>query len=246
MKKTLGSFLLAALLASSPLLAAKDLAKETLTFAGKERTYYLYIPKSLKPDTPAPVLVLFHGSGRNGLSLVERWKKLAEEEGVVLIGPDAADPQQWHMPQDPPELVQALLEQVGKRQAIQPRRVYLFGHSGGAGHVLLLSLLESEYFAAGAIHAGRLQEGNLSVIDRAKRKIPIHIIVGTQDPLFPLELVRATRDALTAKGIPATMEEIRRHDHDYYKIAFRINDEAWSFLKQHELPGDPKFEVYRF
>lgn len=246
MNMAIGSLVLAALLASSPLLAAKDITRETLSFRGKERRYSLYLPKSLKPDAPAPVLVLFHGSNRDGQSMVETWKKLAAEEGIVLIAPDAAAPEKWDMRQDPPELVQALLEQVGKRQPIQPRRVYLFGHSGGAGHVLALSVLESEYFAAGAIHAGRLLEGNLSVIDQAKRKIPIHIIVGSQDPLFPPELVRPTEVALNAKGIPATMEVIKRHDHDYYKIAFRINDKAWSFLKQHELPGDPKFEVYRF
>lgn len=246
MEKVIGSFVLAVLLASSPLLAAKEITRETVTVNGKERTYYLFVPKSLKPDTPAPVLVLFHGSGRNGKLMVETWKKKADQEGIVLIGPDAADPQKWFLRDDPPEMVQAMLEQVGKRQPIQPRRVYLFGHSGGAGHVLLLALLESQYFAAGAIHAGRLLEGSLPVIDQAKRKIPLQIAVGTQDPLYPLELVRATRDALEAKGIPVEMEEIRRHDHDYYKIAHRINDRAWSFLKQHELPGDPKFETYRF
>ena len=80
---------------------------------------------------------------------------------------------------------------------------------------------------------------------RAKRKIPFHITIGTKDTLFPLELVRATRDALTAKGIPVQMEEMKGHDHWYYDLAYKINRKAWDYLKQHELPGDPKFEVYR-
>ena len=40
---------------------------------------------------------------------------------------------------------------------INPRRVYLFGHSAGASFALHMSLMESQYFAAAAIHAGALR-----------------------------------------------------------------------------------------
>lgn len=245
MKNAIGSFVLVFLLSSSPLLAAKDIAKETLSFAGKERTYYLYVPKSLKPDAPAPVVVLFHGSNRNGLSLVEKWKKLADEEGVVLVGPDATDTAFWQLKPDGPDFIKALIEQVSVRQPIQPRRMYLWGHSAGAGYAVILAMLESEYFAAAAIHAGMLGEQNHFVIDKAKRKIPIFIAIGTEDAQFPLDLVRGTRDALAAKGIPVEIDEIKGHNHWYYDLAPKINRKAWDFLKQHELPGDPKFQVYQ-
>lgn len=246
MKRAVGFFLLTALVAASPLLAAaKGVTKEKMTFDGKERTYYLYIPKTLKPDTPAPVIVMFHGTNRDGLSLVEKWTDLANKEGVVIVGPDGLDRRTWELRDDGPEFVQALLEQVKARQPINPRRMYLFGHSAGAGFALFLSMLESEYFAATAIHAGLLGEGNFFLIDKATRKIPIHIAIGTEDEQFSLEKVRATRDALVAKGIPVSMDEMKGHNHWYYDLAPKINRKAWDFLEQHELSEDPRFKPYR-
>jgi hypothetical protein len=53
-------------------------------------------------------------------------------------------------------------------------------------YALYLSIVESEYFAATAIHAGALLESNLKLIDFAKRKLPISIWVGTVDASFPI------------------------------------------------------------
>ena len=75
--------------------------------------------------------------------------------------------------------------------------------------------------AAAAVHAGALREPQqYAVIDSAQRKIPIAIFVGTKDPYFPLEAVRATRDALKAHGFPVELTEIPGHDHVYYDLAF--------------------------
>ena len=69
--------------------------------------------------------------------------------------------------------------------------MYLFGRFAGAGQALRLSLLESEYFAPAAVHAGALGEGAGQYTERAQRKIPIAIFVGTSGQLFPLPMVRA-------------------------------------------------------
>jgi tetratricopeptide (TPR) repeat protein len=124
--------------------------------------------------------------------------------------------------------------------------VYLFGHSGGAVFALMMSLYESEYFAASAIHAGSLSPETNSLIDVAKRKTPIQIQVGTVDEYFPLSAVRATRDLLNARGFPVQLIEISGHNHWYYDLAPKINQAAWDFLKTQELSGEPRFEEYKF
>ena len=124
--------------------------------------------------------------------------------------------------------------------------MYLFGHSAGAKQALYLSLLESEYFAATAVYAGALGPKNGPYIERAQRKIPIAIFVGTNDELFPLRLVRATRDALNASGFKSELTEIKGYTHWYYDRAAEINRSAWEFLKMHELGGEPKYEQYQF
>jgi predicted esterase/Flp pilus assembly protein TadD len=224
---------------------SQKIVKDSISSEGKKRTYYLFVPDDLAP-APAPLIVLLHGSNRNGLSLVEKWKALALKEKIVLVGPDSTDSAGWNMPRDGPLFIYDLVEALKSKYKIDPRRVYLFGHSAGATFALLMSLYESEYFAGTAIHAGALEPQYASLIDQPKRKIPIFIQVGTNDPLFPLSDVRATRDALVAKGFPVQLTEIPNHDHWYYDLAPKINLAAWEFLKKQELAAEPRYDAYRF
>ena len=230
----------------SPAVLAEGIVKETIRSHGKQRTYYLYVPEGVSTDTQAPLLVLLHGSGRNGLSLVEKWKELAKKERVIIVGPDALESRGWKIPVDGPDFIHELVEALKTKYPVNPRRVYLFGHSAGAGQALILALLESEYFAATAVHAGALRADGNSYIERAQRKMPIAIFVGTNDQSFPLPVVRATRDALNARGFNSELTEIKGHTHWYYDRAPEINRSAWEFLKSHELVEEPRYEQYRF
>ena len=232
--------------APSPMRAEKTIVKEIIRSQGKERAYYLFVPDKINPATPAPLLVLLHGSGRNGMSLVEKWKDIAKKEGIIIAGPDAINSQGWKIPEDGPDFIHELVEALEAKYPINKRRVYLFGHSAGAGQALYLSLLESEYFAATAVHAGALGTNDGPFMELARRKIPMAIFVGTDDASFPLPIVRATRDALNARGFKTELTEIKGHNHWYYDRAPEINRSAWEFLKRHELSGEPKYEQHRF
>ncbi len=245
--KSLGALLIVLIVFSFTATASPaKVTKESLTSDGKKRQYYLFIPDKLSASKPLPLIVLLHGSNRNGLSLVEKWKDLASKEEIILAGPDSSNSRGWATPEDGPNFLRDLVEALKTKYPINPRRVYLFGHSAGAGHAIYMSLFESEYFAAGAIHAGALPEQGYAVIDRAKRKIPFAIWVGTADPFFPLTIVRATRDAMNARGFAVQLTEIPNHNHWYYDLAPKINKEVWEFLKKHELTEDPHYEQYQF
>jgi poly(3-hydroxybutyrate) depolymerase len=195
--------ILCALLFLAPGVAADapKIKKEQSESQGKTRTYYLLAPDGATAEHPAPLLVLLHGSNRNGLSLVEKWRDLAIKEGIFLVGPDATKSEGWNIPQDGPDFLHDLISDLKAKYPIDPRRMYLFGHSAGAIFALYMSLHESEYFAATAIHAGVLPREAYSAIDLAKRKIPIYIVVGTVDPFIPVAEVKTTRDALNSKGL---------------------------------------------
>ena len=237
---------LAALLIASTAGAAEKTVKQTFTSGGKTRTYYLFVPETAVANPPAPLLVLLHGSGRNGLSLVEQWEGLAKKEGLILAGPDSTNSLMWRTLEDGPDFIHDLVEMLRQTQRIDPHRIYLFGHSAGAIHSLGLSLLESEYFAAAAIHAGALPEAEYAWADAATRKIPLAMWVGTDDPLFPLRAVRATRDFLTKQGFGVELTEIKGHTHNYYVRADEINKSVWQFLQKQRLDGDPKFQRHEF
>jgi poly(3-hydroxybutyrate) depolymerase len=238
---------LAALVFARPGATASDakMAARALESGGKSRTYVLYVPASLPADRPVPLLVTLHGSGRDGKSLVSRWRDVAEKEGIVLAGPDSTDSQQWSSPADGPAFLRDVVEDVRAVHPIDARRVYLFGHSAGALFALQMACLESEYFAAAAIHAGALLSWQFSIFDYARRKIPIQIAIGDQDDFFPIVDARATVEALKADGFPAEIVEMHFHDHEYASSSAKINAAAWAFLSRSALGTDPKYAEYR-
>jgi tetratricopeptide (TPR) repeat protein len=248
MRMTYRKFLLLFLiLACAPaIVLAQKITKEKIVSEGKKRTYYLYVPKSLQPGAAVPLVVLLHGSNHVGLSLAEKWDDLAEKQGVIIVAPDSADSDHWAVPGDGPAFIHELVESLKSKYPIDAKRIYLFGHSGGAVFALLMSLYESEYFAATAIHAGALYAADESLIELSKRKTPIQIQVGTVDGFFPLATVRATRDRMNAGGFSVQLIEIAGHDHWYYDLAPKINQTAWEFLKAFELPAEPRYEEYKF
>jgi poly(3-hydroxybutyrate) depolymerase len=217
--------------------------KLTLNFEGKARTYYVFVPSGLSKS--APMLLLLHGSGRNGMSLIDPWRDFAAKEGVILVAPDSSDSSHWDQAADGPDFIHAVAEEAKSKYPVDPRRVYVFGHSAGAVYALYLSVIQSEYFAATAIHAGFLLPGDFRIIDIAARKIPIAIWVGTNDPYFSLASVHATRDAFNSRGFSVQLNEIPSHNHDYYSIAAKINPAIWEFLKANALASDPVYREYR-
>jgi poly(3-hydroxybutyrate) depolymerase len=225
-------------------LAADKIEKGQMDSTSGKRTYYVYVPPSVNPTSPAPLLITLHGSGRNGLSLVDIWKKFASSEGFIVAGPDSTNSAEWSVAKDGLDFLHDFVEKLKTEHSIDPRRVYLFGHSAGAGFALQMGLLESKFFAAVAVHAGDLPRASHPLLDQAERKIPLQIQVGTQDPFFPLPEVRATRDALNGRGFSAELVEIKNHDHNYYVIAKDVNRTAWEFLKKAQLPGEPEYKKY--
>lgn len=226
--------------------SAQKVSKQTIESGGKKRTYLLLVPEAATSERPAPLIVLLHGSGRNGQSLMDKWKDLGNKEGVVLIAPDAIASQGWSVPADGPEFLHDVISEVRAKHSVDPRRMYVWGHSAGASFALYMGLFESEYFAAVAIHAGGLGPDDNDIVERAARKVPIYIAVGTVDRLVPLEGVRATRDMLVKNGFNVDLVEMKGHDHWYYDLAPKINATAWAFLKPLRLSEDPRYIKHSF
>lgn len=243
-RSRLGATTVLLALAASARGADATVEKTTVVSREKERTVYVFAPSSLSPARPAPLIVMLHGSGRSGETLVDEWKGLAEKEGIVLAGPDSTDAVHWASPQDGPLLLKDVVDGVAAKHPVDPRRVYLFGHSAGAVFALQMACLESEYFAAAAVHAGAVDPAYFTVFDYAARKIPIAIWIGTKDRFFSLESARATADALKSRGFAVTLTEMPNHTHDYYMVSRDLNPAIWGFLSAQKLPEEPRFRKY--
>ncbi|HSP94209.1 MAG TPA: dienelactone hydrolase family protein [Thermoanaerobaculia bacterium] len=223
---------------------AGKVSKEKISFKGRERSYFLFIPAGIAPERRLSVLVTLHGSGQGAENYVSSWKEFAEKEMIAVVGPASNDSIHWASPEDGPLFLHEIIEQVAARHSIDGRRVYLFGHSAGAVFALQMAALESEYFAAAAAYAGSLDPKYFNLFDYAKRKIPYLFVIGTQDRFFPLDEVRATRDALKSRGFPVEYFEMPGQTHNYLRSAREINGRAWEFLRKNPLPSDPNYTVY--
>ena len=107
------------------------------------RDYFLFVPGSIAPDTPAPVLPLLHGSYQSPLDVLPQWTEVAERAGLILAAPKSFADYGWRMHDDTPALMRDIVDDLATRRSIDRRRLYLFGHSAGGVHALTLGLLES-------------------------------------------------------------------------------------------------------
>jgi polyhydroxybutyrate depolymerase len=199
--------------ASIVLVSGQKVAKQLVQSGGDTRTYYRFIPEAAGE---VPLVILLHGSGRDGTTLIQPWLSLAKKEGFALAAPDALVRESWSIAKDGPEFLKTIVDAVRADARIDGRRMYLFGHSAGGHHGIDLALLESEYLAAAAVHAGALTHDRDLLAAQAERKIPIAMWNGTIDRIVPVEGVRLTRDFLVSRGFDVKLTEIPRHTHDYY------------------------------
>jgi poly(3-hydroxybutyrate) depolymerase len=211
---------------------------EKFAFGQAPRSQEIFVPHSA--STPAPLLVLLHGSFGKGRDMVREWMDIAQREGIVVVAPNASDDEHWRLVQDGPAFIQAAIDAVAAKHPIDRRRIYLFGHSGGAVYALTLSMLESERFAATAIFAGAWRNRKeYAPLQLAKRKIPVAIYLGDQDELFPVRSAEQTITALQAAGHPVSLTILPRRRHAYRDAAPAVNELAWRFLSSHALPEPP-------
>src|ERR1035438_2915869 len=103
------ALVLCASLLTVPALAKDKVTKLTFDYAGQSRTYYAVVPDV---SGPLPVVVLLHGSGRNGQIMADAWKDLASKEHFIVAAPDAYDSLGWGSEMDPPEFLHAVVDQV--------------------------------------------------------------------------------------------------------------------------------------
>jgi poly(3-hydroxybutyrate) depolymerase len=234
----------AALLVAAGSARSAEVEKHAITFHGKPREYFLYVPPGISADHPVPLLVTLHGSGGNGSTFPTVWKDFADKEGIVVVGPNAIESARWDPTEDGPRFMHDVVEEVRAKYPIDGKRIYLFGHSAGAVYGLQLAALESEYFAAAVLSAGAIEPAYFKIFDYADRKIPMGIVIGTKDPLFPLSLVHPVIEALKSRGFPVAVDEIPGHDHNYRKRSAEINDWAWKFMSPVHLDQEPRYRDY--
>ncbi|RPI29628.1 MAG: hypothetical protein EHM61_00955 [Acidobacteria bacterium] len=125
---------LAVLLSGVPLFAQDQLAKGTIIdkvpcISRPTQSYAVFLPSSYSRDVPHPILYCFD-PGARGKVPVELFKDTAEQLGYILVGSNNSKNGPWGPIQ---EAIQAVWDDTHARFALDPRRFYTTGMSGGGG-----------------------------------------------------------------------------------------------------------------
>ena len=179
--------------------------------------YSLYVPESYTQSREWPLIVCMHGANGRGDHYIWSWLRPAKSRGYILLAPKSLDVT-WSILQPGLDTgsVEAMLDEVCGEYAVDRRRVYLTGLSDGGTFTYLLGLGRPDLFAGIAPVAGDLH-GMADDMLRRKQGIdlPIHIVHGAQDHIFPVATIRSGHGLLTRLGYKATYEELPDWGHSY-------------------------------
>ena len=188
---------------------------------GARGAFSIYIPEYYSPDRAWPLVMALHGGSGNGRAFLWSWLRDARSRGAILIAPTAIG-QTWALmgeDQDTPNLA-AILSQARERWNIDPTRQLLTGMSDGGTFSYVSGLEPGSPFTHLAPVSAAFHPMLAQMADGERlRDLPILITHGVLDWMFPVDVARQARDALTAAGARVTYSEIDDLSHTYPREA---------------------------
>ena len=179
--------------------------------------FSLYVPEYYSPDHAWPLVMALHGGHGNGRGFLWRWLRDARSLGAILVTPTALGATWALMGEDADTANLArILETVRSRFNIDPRKLLLTGMSDGGTFSYVTGLEGASPFTHLAPIAATFHPLMAEMADAERlRGLPIHIVHGALDWMFPVQTARITRDVLTAAGANVTYREIDNLSHCY-------------------------------
>jgi predicted peptidase len=206
---------------------------------GVEVPYALFAPSSYDASRPAPLIIALHGLGRpyDWMMGYDRFIDFAEAGGYVVASPLGYHPRGWYgsrgagipagaaretdenLPANLGELserdVMNVLEIVRESYAIDPERIYLWGHSMGGAGTYHLAASYPEIWAGIAVAAPAPRAEAIDEITRF-RAIPTLVLHGTDDRTVPVQGSRSWVARMAELGMQHVYVEVPGGDHSLF------------------------------
>jgi phospholipase/carboxylesterase len=190
--------------------------------------FSLYVPE-YAGDRALPLVMALHGGSGSGRAFLWSWLRDARSHGAILVAPTARG-QTWALTGpdvDTPNLVR-MLEFVRSRCNVDPTRLLLTGMSDGGTFCYVSALTSASPFTHLAPVAAAFHPLFAEMADRDRmRDLPIHLVHGALDWMFPVEMARRAQRALSAAGARVTYREIDDLSHTYPR---EVNAEVLTWM----------------
>lgn len=172
----------------------------------RETDLVVYVPSSYQGSTPTPLLLLLHGSGGNGASMVAQWRGFAEQNGYLLCAP--TDPESgagYAFTQKERDSGMEALRWMRTHFYLDSNRVHLHGVSRGGHMAWDLAARFPDYFATLVPAIGGptwvVNEGrnNMRLVENLWAT-PIRDLQGSQDDARLLKNLHLSFERIHAAG----------------------------------------------
>ena len=184
---------------------------------GSRGGFSLYVPEYYRPERAWPLVMALHGGSGNGRGFLWSWLRDARSFGAILVAPTATG-STWALmgdDTDTPNLGR-IVDLVRERWNVDPARLLLTGMSDGGTFCYVTGLESASPFTHLAPVAATFHPLMAEMADAERlRGLPIYLVHGRLDWMFPVQVARQTQAALSAAGADVTYRELDDLSHCY-------------------------------
>jgi len=190
---------------------------------GSRGGFSLYVPEYYTPDRAWPLVMALHGGAGNGRGFLWSWLRDARSHGAILVAPTATADEAntkttWALmgdDTDTPNLMR-ILDIVRGRLNVDANRMLLTGMSDGGTFCYVTGLDNASPFTHLAPVSSTFHPLMAEMADAERmRGLPVYLVHGQLDWMFPVQVARQTKQALSAAGCDITYREIEDLSHCY-------------------------------
>lgn len=165
---------------------------QRLNIGEGERDGLLYVPASVK--SPAPLILMLHGSGDSGEIIMNKVRPLADLIGAIVVAPDAreftwdmtvggsGDPTSIDRFGEDVKFIDEALRQTFKRYPIDRKHIAIGGFSDGGSYALSIGLMNGDLFT----HVIAFSPGFMRLRDVTGHP-QVFLAHGTSDDVLPID-----------------------------------------------------------
>jgi len=184
---------------------------------GSRGGFSVYVPEYYTADREWPLVMALHGGSGNGRNFLWSWLRDARSLGAILVAPTATG-NTWALmgeDADTPNLAR-ILDSVRRRWNIDESKLLLTGMSDGGTFCYVTGLESASPFTHLAPVAATFHPLMAEMADAERlRGLPVYLVHGRLDWMFPVQVARQTRDLLSAAGVDVTYRELEDLSHCY-------------------------------
>jgi phospholipase/carboxylesterase len=184
---------------------------------GSRGGFSMYVPEYYTPDRAWPLVMALHGGSGNGRGFLWSWLRDARSFGAILVSPTATGGT-WALmgdDTDTPNLMRILADVRG-RWNVDAGQLLLTGMSDGGTFSYVSGLEQGSPFTHLAPISASFHPFLVEAADNDRlRGLPVHVVHGALDWMFPVQLARQAEQFLAGAGARVTYSEIDDLSHTY-------------------------------